>query len=71
MAKTEKLFVVEVGEDFSIMVSGPVTSCADPSGVIGSINYDFTATDSNLVQTRNPYRVVPNIKGYIERKPLV
>jgi hypothetical protein len=70
MAKTEKLFIVEVGEDFSIMVSGPVTSCADPSGVIGSINYDFTATDSGLVQTINPYRVVLNVNGY-ERKPLV
>jgi hypothetical protein len=70
MAKTEKLFIVEVGEDFSIMVSGPVTSCADPSGVIGSINYSFTATDSGLVQTINPYRVVLNVNGY-ERKPLV
>ena len=69
MAKTEKLFIVEVGEDFSIMVSGPVTSCADPSGVIGSINYDFTATDSGLVQTINPYRVVLNVNGY-ERKPI-
>ena len=63
MAKTEKLFIVEVGEDFSIMVSGPVTSCADPSGVIGSINYDFTATDSGLVQTINPYRVVLNTRA--------
>ena len=69
MAKTEKLFIVEVGEDFSIMVSGPVTSCADPSGVIGSINYDFTATDSGLVQTKNPYRVMLNVDSY-ERKPV-
>ena len=30
MPKTEKLFIVEVGEYFSIMISGPVTSCADP-----------------------------------------
>ena len=70
MPKTEKLFIVEVGEDFSIMISGPVTSCADPSGVIESINYSFTATDSGLVQTINPYRVVLNVNGY-ERKPLV
>jgi len=71
MGKTKRVFLVDVGEEFEVSIMGLSKSVADPAGVIGSINYNFTATDSNLVQTRNPYRVVPNIKGYIERKPLV
>jgi len=49
MAKTEKLFIVEVGESFSIMISGPVTSCPDPAGVIGSKTYEFQATELGLL----------------------
>ena len=49
MPKTEKLFIVEVGEDFSIMISGPVTSCADPAGIIDSKTYKFKATEGGLL----------------------
>ena len=49
MAKTEKLFIVEVGEYFSIMISGPVTSCADPAGIIDSKTYEFQATEGGLL----------------------
>ena len=69
--KTKQVFIVDVGEEFEVSIMGLSKSVADPAGVIGSINYNFTATDSSLIQTRNPYHVVPNIKGYIERKPLV
>jgi len=49
MPKTEKLFIVEVGEYFSIMISGPVTSCADPAGIIDSKTYEFQATEGGLL----------------------
>ena len=68
--KTKRVFLVDVGEEFEISIMGLSKSVADPAGVIGSINYSFTATDSGLVQTINPYRVVLNVNGY-ERKPLV
>jgi len=68
--KTKRVFLVDVGEEFEVSIMGLDKSVADPAGVIGSINYYFTATDSNLVQTRNPYRIVPNVNGYLERKPL-
>jgi len=69
--KTKQVFLVDVGEEFEVStIMGLGKSVADPAGVIGSINYSFTATDSGLVQTINPYRVVLNVNGY-ERKPLV
>ena len=68
--KTKQVFLVDVGEEFEVSIMGLGKSVADPAGVIGSINYDFTATDSGLVQTKNPYRVMLNVDSY-ERKPLV
>jgi hypothetical protein len=56
MAKTEKLFIVEVGEYFSIMISGPVTSCADPAGIIDSKTYEFQATEGGLLNYSGPTR---------------
>ena len=69
--KTKQVFLVDVGEEFEVSIMGLGKSVADPTGVIGSINYNFTATDSSLVQTGNPYRLVPNVDGWLERKPLV